>query len=91
MQAACIALACAAGVALHGGLAPGVVAAQPPFGCDPAYVDHCVPPPWMAPDLDCSALYEAGIRTVRLARVGWDPQGLDDDADGYGCEGIWGW
>jgi hypothetical protein len=72
------------------GTLPAAAASVPP-ACEPAYVDHCVPPAWLEPDLDCSSLYEAGIRSVRLARIGWDPHGLDDDYDGYGCEGIWGW
>jgi hypothetical protein len=59
--------------------------------CDPAYVDHCLPPAWLEPDIDCSTLYTAGIWPVRLAKLGWDPHGLDDDGDGLGCEGIWGW
>ncbi|MFM9105745.1 MAG: hypothetical protein ACKOWF_03490 [Chloroflexota bacterium] len=87
---AAIAVAAAFAAALAGEN-PAAAEAPRPAVCEPAYVDHCVPPPWVAADIDCSALYEAGIRSVRLARIGWDPHGLDDDADGYGCEGIWGW
>lgn len=55
----------------------------PPSGkCDPSYAGGCVPP--YPPDLDCADIHALGIAYVRV--VGSDPDRLDGDGDGLGCE-----
>ena len=55
--------------------------------CEPAYVNYCIPPTWVAGDLDCSDMYAQGISWIQLASAGWDPHGFDAGLDGIGCEG----
>ena len=60
----------------------------PAAGCDPNYVNLCVPPP--PPDLDCAEvrvmLRAQGLTVVELLPGGSDPHRLDGDGDGRGCE-----
>jgi len=50
--------------------------------CDPAYPDHCIPPP--PPDLNCDAAVLGGRAGFRVLVP--DPHELDADDDGIGCE-----
>ena len=60
----------------------------PAAGCDPNYVNLCIPPP--PPDLDCAEvrvmLRAQGLTVVELLPGGSDPHRLDGDGDGRGCE-----
>jgi micrococcal nuclease len=50
-------------------------------GCDPAYPGLCIPPP--PPDLDCSYVYDQGLRHITVLPP--DPHNLDGNHDGVGC------
>ena len=60
----------------------------PAAGCDPNYVNLCIPTP--PPDLDCAEvrvmLRAQGLTVVELLPGGSDPHRLDGDGDGRGCE-----
>lgn len=54
----------------------------PATQCDPSYSGACIPSP--PPDITCQQLEELGISEVRLTGSD-DPQDLDSDGDGIGC------
>ncbi len=51
--------------------------------CDPAYPDVCIPPKNVRA-VNCPELKAQGLRNIRVLPP--DPQRLDGDKDGLGCE-----
>ena len=51
-------------------------------GCDPAYLDLCIPPP--PPDLGCSYVNDQGLDHITVLAP--DLHNLDGNHDGVACE-----
>lgn len=52
--------------------------------CDPAYPEVCIPPKSVR-EVNCPELKAQGIRNILVLAP--DPQGLDGNDNGIGCEG----